>query len=262
MTTLSIIEIEHTIPMLKSPRTIRIYRPTELSAEEALPVIYMHDGQNVFSGETASFGKGWEVHHALHAVKLHAMIVAIDSPDDGMDRYDEYAPWTDEALLMRTAYPSHRTTIGGNGKLYMDWIVHELKPHIDTHYATIPTDTTMIGSSMGGVISLYGLFAYPEIITRVAALSTAGWANFSSLLEFIERSPRLSEQHRCYMDVGTKEVSGPMTENDYLHTNDVLAKAVQKKVDSATYTVIPNAVHHETEWAKRMPDILRFLFSS
>ena len=68
MTTLSIIEIEHTIPMLKSPRTIRIYRPTELSAEEALPVIYMHDGQNVFSGETASFGKGWEVHHALHAV--------------------------------------------------------------------------------------------------------------------------------------------------------------------------------------------------
>ena len=63
------------------------------------------------------------------------------------------------------------------------------------------------------------------------------------------------------MDVGTKEVSGPMTENDYLHTNEVLAKAVQKKVQHAAYEVIPGAVHHETEWAKRMPDILRFLFS-
>ena len=258
---MSITEIELSLPMNQQRRTLRIYRPPEVATDVALPVIYMHDGQNVFSGASASFGKGWDVHLALHEVGLQAMIVAIDSPDDPMDRYDEYAPWTDDALLMRTAYPSHRTTIGGNGKAYMEWIIYDLKPYIDSHYATIPTDTTMIGSSMGGVISLYGLFAYPEVITRAAALSTAGWANFSSLLEFIERSLPLSDAHRCYMDIGTKEVSGPMTEEDYLHTNEVISAAVRQKVEQMQYTVIEDGIHHETAWAKRMPDVLRFLFS-
>ncbi|WP_214729061.1 alpha/beta hydrolase-fold protein [Exiguobacterium sp. s168] len=259
---MSITEIEMTLPTSQAHRTIRIHRPPHLDPSEALPVIYMHDGQNVFSGETASFGKGWEIHLALQKTQIPAMVVAIDSPEDAMDRYDDYAPWSDEALLMRTAYPSHRSSIGGNGKVYMDWIIRELKPYIDANYATRPDDTTMIGSSMGGVISLYGLFAYPEVITRVAALSTAGWANFSSLLEFIERSPSLSATHRCYMDVGTKEVSGPMTETDYLHTNDVLARAVEQKLTQSRYTIIPEAIHHETAWAERLPDILRYLFPS
>jgi len=258
---MSITELHLHVPSEQKERIVRVFRPTDVDDARPLPVIYMHDGQNVFSGETASFGTGWEVHRALHRIGLDAMVVAIDSPDDPLDRYDEYAPWSDGALVMRTAYPSQRKSVGGKGGAYAKWLIEELKPLIDARYATFPDDTTMIGSSMGGVISLYTLFTYPDKVQRVAALSTAGWANFASLLRLIEDSPPLSRFHRCYMDVGTKEVSGPMNENDYLHTNEIISKAVAKKVSQFEYRIVPEAIHHETAWAERLPDVLRYLFA-
>lgn len=239
-------------------RIVRVFRPDWVNADTPLPVLYMHDGQNVFSGSTATYGEGWEIDRCIDTLQLPLMVVAIASAPNWLDRYDEYSYEEDEMIYRRIGpeLAKTRPTLGGQGRLYTDWLMNDLKPRIDKEYATDPEDVGVMGSSMGGVISLYMMATYPSI-KRVGSLSTAAWANLDPLIQAIQQT---DISGKLYMDIGTNEESGPITAKDYLFTNAKLIEAIAKKGIAFRYEVEPDAIHHESAWRRRLPHALRYLY--
>ena len=244
----------------KQKRIVRIYRPDSFSADTPLAVLYMHDGQNVFGGQTATFGEGWEIDRLIEQVGYPLMVVAISSAPDWLDRYDEYSFFEDETLQKRIGPELAKTRphLGGKGQAYATWLMEELKPWVDAHYATIPEDVGIMGSSMGGVISLYMMATYPSI-RRVGALSTAVWSNQDGLIRTCQS---YQGDARVYMDIGTNETSGPITPEDYLTSNAALVSTLARNVSAFRFEIEPGALHNEVAWRKRLPNALHFLYGN
>jgi alpha-glucosidase len=155
------------IPQLDRKRTIRLYLPPNYSSGELFPVIYMHDGQNLFDNAT-SFAGEWKVDEILDSLYTYrgfsAIVVGIYN--DEKERINEYSPWKNDSL-----------GIGGDGDKYVKFIVNTLKPFIDRHYRTLSgrENTAIMGSSMGGLISLYAALEYPEVFGNAAIFSPSLW---------------------------------------------------------------------------------------
>lgn len=137
-----------------------------------LPVLYMHDGQNVFEASTANFGVEWAVDEALTRMKRRAIVVGSWSTKL---RGREYLPAKVAALLPEDTRQRVEAVHGGPSlaDAYLRFLVEELKPFIDKTYRTLPdaAHTSIMGSSMGGLISLYALAEYPQVFGQAAALS-------------------------------------------------------------------------------------------
>ncbi|WP_024371714.1 alpha/beta hydrolase [Exiguobacterium sp. ZOR0005] len=236
-------------------RIISIYRPDFVTAQHPLPVLYMHDGQNVFDSKTKS---SWGIDRHIEDLHLPLMVVAVSSPPDWLDRYDDYSFYEDDMLYRRIGpeLAKTRPTLGGRGRLYTDWLMHELKPWVDARYATDPDDVGVMGSSMGGVISLYMMATYPSI-RRVGSLSTAAWSNLDPLVRELTQADLSA---RLYLDIGTNETSGPITPEDYLYTNAKLVEALARTGIAFRYEVEPDATHHESAWRRRLPNALAYLY--
>ena len=156
---------------------IRIYLPTgyELSSQR-YPVVYMHDAQNLYELESAAYGMIWDVKTFLDGLwavdsEQAYIVVGIDNAE-GYERLDEYSPWINTKLkdTMDRFQGSYRD-FGGQGEAYGAYIVDTLKPYIDANYRTKSDreSTSIIGSSMGGVISLYIGITYPHIFSKIGA---------------------------------------------------------------------------------------------
>jgi predicted alpha/beta superfamily hydrolase len=163
----SILDTAFAIPELGRARRVWIYLPPDYaSSGKTYPVLYMHDGQNVFDAATAYAGE-WGVDEALDS--LHAagdpgvIVVAVDN--GGELRMREYSPWV---------HPQHG---GGEGDEYADFLARTLKPWIDRHYRTRPgpESTGIMGSSMGGLISLHAALRHPGVFGRVGVFSPSLW---------------------------------------------------------------------------------------
>ncbi|HNQ27702.1 MAG TPA: alpha/beta hydrolase-fold protein, partial [Aquaticitalea sp.] len=142
------------MPQLNRNRKIWIYLPLDyFTTTKTYPVLYMQDGQNLFDAAT-SFAGEWEVDETLNQLYSEgdygAIVVGIDN--GGGERLNEYSPWNN---------PSYG---GGQGDLYMDFMVETLKPYIDANFRTKPQPqyNALIGSSMGALISTYGSVKFPE----------------------------------------------------------------------------------------------------
>ena len=132
-----------TVEIRGEPRIIRVYLPNDLN--KRYPVLYMHDGHNLFDIE-ASYGKAvWDVHTTLDAIETqyqkNIIVVGIDCHPQ--KRCTEYSPWE------RKNNPLVKDDLGGGGEEYVNWIVTTLKPLIDERYPTLPDETSLAGSSMG-----------------------------------------------------------------------------------------------------------------
>jgi predicted alpha/beta superfamily hydrolase len=191
------------ITPLNRERTIRVFLPKSYheNLDKTYPVLYMHDGQNLYRDEDASYGISWGISDYLDESGLELIVVGIDCAE-GLQRLDEYGPW--KTTAMDDMLTEERKSIGGEGKEYIDFLVYELKPLIDRKYRTNPEETSMAGSSMGGLISTYAACVYPSIFKRVASVSSAYWFNQEELEELIKISD-LSDLERFYLDIGTKE---------------------------------------------------------
>lgn len=254
-------------PQLDNTRDILVYLPPDYDATadpddpdggQRYPVIYMHDGQNLFDAAT-SFAGEWgvdETLEALHDEGLAAIVVGIPNLDGEVTgaRLDEYSPYRD---------PNFER--GGRGNSYLAFICDTLKPLIDADFRTLPqrAHTGIMGSSMGGLISLYGFFSRPMVFGFAGVMSPAFWFANGSVFEPI-RAARFTPD-RIYMDVGTAEESpahaaGP---NEYLELahamRDLLIQKGYRLGRELVYVEDEGAVHHESAWARRLPDALRFL---
>jgi predicted alpha/beta superfamily hydrolase len=182
---------------LKRTRRITIYLPPGYdTSKKKYPVLYMHDGQNLFDQARANAGE-WGVDEALDTLSATTggcIVVGIDH--GGSKRLQEYNPYNFEK------------TGTGEGKLYAQFLVKTLKPYIDRRYRTLSNkaNTFIAGSSMGGLISLYTVLKYPNIFSGAGIFSPAFWTAPGLAADIKKMGRRL--RTKLYFYAGDKESTG------------------------------------------------------
>jgi predicted alpha/beta superfamily hydrolase len=159
----TIIDTAFAITQLNRTRRIWVYLPKGYkTSRKKYPVLYMHDGQNLFDKAT-SFAGEWGIDEAMDSIKNACIVVGIDN--GGVKRMNEYNP-------------NNTKQFGkGEGKAYLAFIVNNLKPFIDKKYRTLADKqhTYMAGSSMGGLISFYAGLYYPQVFGALGVFSPSFW---------------------------------------------------------------------------------------
>ncbi len=232
-----IIETSFSIPQLKRTRRIWIYLPPGYaSGAKRYPVIYMHDGQNLFNEATAFSGE-WAVDEALDSLKKHCIVVGIDN--GGLKRMNEYNPYDNERFGK------------GEGKQYIAFIVKTLKLYIDKKYRTLKDkkNTVIAGSSMGGLISMYAAVAYPNVFGAAGVFSPSFWIA-PKLKDDINKmvKPSTHRQSRIYFYAGEQE-SKEMV-RDALYLFEVMRMKAGCKME---VHINPEGQHNEATWRQEFP---------
>lgn len=237
------------MPQLGRTRRIWLYLPPDYpSSENSYPVLYMHDGQNLFDDSTSYLGE-WHVDETLNTLYEQGfrvpIVVGIENGGDY--RIDEYTPWP------------HMLYGGGDGDLYMDFIVETLKPYVDQNYRTLSGReyTGIMGSSLGGLISHYGALKYQDVFSKAGIYSPSYWFS-DSVYSFTNATGR-QDAMRLYLMCGGAEGQG--TINDMMDMQDTLLQ-VGFTEDEISLTVIPGGEHNETLWSEDFGYAYKWLFAS
>ncbi len=237
--------------LLGNTRGVWVYLPpTSLeNPTYRAPVLYMHDGQNLFDPAAAFGGVTWQVPETLDAAAQDASIleVIVVGPENaGAARLDEYTP---------TADPSYG---GGKGELYLRMLVEELKPKVDAELKTRPErdSTYLMGSSLGGLITGWAGVTHSDVFGRIGVVSPSTWWDGRVLLTKVATTAAAPRRPtRVYLDCGDQ--------NDGLADTQDLAKAYRAlgyaDDKDFLFVVQAGAAHNETYWAQRLPRALRFL---
>jgi predicted alpha/beta superfamily hydrolase len=222
---------------LHRTRKIWLYLPKDYAgSNKKYPVLYMHDGQNLFDNAT-SFSGEWGVDEALDSMKNAVIIAGIDN--GGPKRMVEYNPDDNEKFGK------------GEGKEYLAFIVKELKPYIDKSYRTLPDKqhTYIAGSSMGGLISFYAGIYYPETFGAMGVFSPSFWINppiKEEVKQLVSKKKNHTQQYFFYM--GGKE-GGPM-----LPDMQAMVEEMKQLADPAMKVEINgDGKHNEADWRKVFP---------
>ena len=242
-----------TIPQLtgEEERRLYVYLPKSYptNRRRRYPVLYMFDGHNLFFDSDASFGKSWGLKKYLERARTELIVVAVEcnhNPDNG--RLKEYSPFS---------FEKDGEIIEGLGQVTMEWMVNELKPFIDQNIRTLPgRETTFIGgSSMGGLMSLYGVIEYNHIFSRAAALSPSVWVSPEEVFEMIEYAD-LDPNTVIYTDYGSEEFRNHegMEELFQATVNCLLDRHI-----FVTGRVVPYGNHSEANWEKQLPFMINTL---
>ena len=236
-----------TIPKLSGDKTRRayIYLPQsyDKSKDKRYPVMYMFDGHNVFFDSDATYGKSWGMNKFMTESKKELIIVAVECNHEGNKRIVEYSPFTYENAAFGK--------IKGKGKAYMKWLITELKPYIDANYRTMPDrlNTIIAGSSMGGLMALYGVCVFNHVFQRAACLSPSLWVSSGKVLEMVARAP-IKNDTCIYMDYGSEEMFNHAANGEALLSTTHLL--LTKRVNLAL-RVVPGGNHSEASWEKQIP---------
>ncbi|HEY8599168.1 MAG TPA: glycogen debranching protein GlgX [Thermomicrobiales bacterium] len=232
---------------LGNVRDLKVYLPPSYAeGDRRYPVIYMHDGQNLFDRATA-FNEEWHVDETMEALAaegIEAIIVGI--PNMGPERLDEYSPFIDER---------HG---GGRGEDYLAFITGTLKPYVDASFRTLPDaeHTGMLGSSMGGLISLYAFFRYDDVFGFAGAMSPSLWFAEGAIFSFIAEADRTTG--RLYFDTGTAHGDTALADTHRLR--DLLTEKGFAG-DQLRYIEDEGAGHNEAAWGARFADTVKFLLA-
>lgn len=235
-----------------SQRDLIVYVPPGYDdVDRRYPVLYMQDGQNLFTPDTAFNGQEWRMRStadALIAAGEMEPLIIVGIYNSGDSRIDEYTHSRDR-----------RTGRGGKAAEYGRLLVDELKPFIDESYRTCngPRHTGLGGSSLGGLVSLVLGLRYPEVFGKLAVMSPSVWWDRRSILRMV-RSIDVQRHARIWMDVGTEE--GRRTTEDARLLRDALADKGWREGADLAYLEVPGAAHNEQAWADRVAPMLNFLF--
>ncbi|MCC3153489.1 alpha/beta hydrolase-fold protein [Hymenobacter sp. BT770] len=245
------------IPQLGRQRRVWVYLPADYAQKpsQRYPVLYMHDGQNVFDDAT-SFGGEWGVDETLDKLRAAgqdatgAIVVAVDNGDQF--RSDEYIPWPSAALKDQP----HQ---GGQGDPYVDFLAQTLKPYVDSHYRTQPdaAHTGVAGSSLGGLISVYAALKYPKVFGEVGVFSPAFWVCNDSLLAYA-KTHKAASTARFYFVCGPKE-SETMLPLMKAWRDELRAQGVPAA--NLAFSAPADGQHREWFWRREFPAAYKFMFS-
>ena len=249
------------------PRNVDIWLPPNYheGGTDQFPVLYMHDGQNLFDPKTSFIGVDWGVHEAMFRLigedKVRGTIVV--GIWNTANRFQEYLPnklfeiSSETATKVKIDNKSYTQPLSDH---YLRFVIDELKPFVDQNYQTMAgrSDTFMMGSSMGGLVSLYALCEYPGVFGGIGCLSTHWPAVDGVLIGYLERTLPKPGDHKVYFDYGTR-------------TLDVSYERYQRQVDNVVKTIgyikgkdwitqkFEGAEHSERSWRDRVHIPLTFL---
>jgi predicted alpha/beta superfamily hydrolase len=233
-------------PQLDNERDLLISLPSRYAGwDRRYPVIYMHDGQNLFD-PAMSFSGSWNVDIAMAELSLGGLeAIVVGIPNMGHQRLSEYSPF------------DHAEFGVGRGDLYLEFLIKTVKPLIDERYMTLTdrADTGIVGSSMGGLISLYAFFRHPEVFGFAGVLSPSLWLTEDATFDFIERAPFFPG--RLYLDVGTRE--GERHVLSAQRMRDLLEAKGYRQGHDLLWVEDEKGHHHEAAWARRFQMALPFL---
>lgn len=246
---------------LGNARDLFVYLPPSYKAgTRRYPVMYMHDGQNLFD-HALSYAGEWQVDETMEALSeegIEAIIVGV--PNAGVQRLEEYTPFRDA-----------RGT-GGHGAKYVDFLADTVKPLIDRDFRTLPSReyTGVLGSSLGGLISMFAFFHRPEVFGFAGMMSPSFWFAQEAIFPYVQRQPFVPG--RLYIDAGTAEDMNPQRRSlrrsligncasNVRRMRSLLLEKGYRAGEDLVVVEEPGGVHHESAWARRLPDALRFLLA-
>ncbi|MDR3740513.1 MAG: alpha/beta hydrolase-fold protein [Terracidiphilus sp.] len=240
---------------LPDERDLIVYLPPGYDDEptRSYPVLYMHDGQNLFDPRTSFIpGRTWQMMEhadaAIHAGEVEPLVI-VGIYNTGDRRLAEYT------------FVREPERGGGEADHYGLMLTRELLPFIAERYR-VRTDrisTGLGGSSLGGLVTLFLGLRHPQHFGKLAVLSPSVWWNHKSILGFVnEHAPQVWERPSLWLDVGDKE--GART----VHDTEQLARRLRANGwcpgDTLHFERIHGGTHDEASWAARVRPMLRFLF--
>jgi predicted alpha/beta superfamily hydrolase len=238
--------------ILGNSRDVVVYLPPgyDERSEQRYPVLYMHDGQNLFDPQRAFGGQHWRLQEAADKAiggrTAEAMIiVAVDHA--GVGRADEYTPTFD---------PDKKA--GGKAAEHARMLVEELKPVIDAGFRTRPepASTAIGGSSLGGLDSLYLALHHSDVFGGAAVMSPSVWWNGRAILKHVDEWSA-PNRPRIWLDIGGREGAEALGDARLLR-NRLMAQGWGG--DHFEYYEEKKADHSERAWAARAQKPLEFLF--
>ena len=250
------------------PRHLDIWLPPGYHADESerYPVIYMHDGQNLFDPNATDYGD-WGVDEAMTRLiesgeARPAIIVGVwNTPK----RFEEYMPQkVIEGDFVETGVegydPIPSDTVFSDR--YLKFLVEELKPYIDQNYRTLtgPENTFSMGSSMGGLISAYAVTEYPDVFGGAGCVSTHWPIENGAMIDYLAQNLPEAGAHRLYFDHGTEALDALYEPFQNRVDNVMRAKGYREDIDWMTRK-FEGEPHNEVAWRGRVHIPLRFLLS-
>ena len=229
------------VRVLRGERDLYVYLPPSHGGGRRFPVLVMQDGLNLFD-EPISHAGEWQVDETLEALAAEGLEAIVVGVPHGADRGLEYA--------------------GAGAEAYLRYLVETVLPLVRDAFDTDDRReaTGVAGSSLGGVISLHGLYAHPQTFGFAGVFSPAFFFDDGRMFELVERtSPPPS---RIYIDVGDEESDDPDTRAKYVDGFERMTALLREQgySDRDLRAVLEvGGIHNETAWARRLPDALRFL---
>ena len=248
-------------PHLQNTRNLVVYLPPSYAAADTrhYPVLYMQDGQNLFDQST-SFSREWRVDETMQRLSLEGIEAIVVGVANSAQRLAEYSPFPDDY---------HGP---GRGDLYLAFLADTVKPMIDRDFRILPgrENTGIMGSSMGGLISLYAFFRCSHLFGFAGVMSPSLWYGSGAIFPFVKRAEYASG--RIYLDVGTREHGGSSKKKEARRRSRryyasvrrlkrLLVKKGYRPVRDLLTVEAQWAGHNEPAWARRLPDALRFLLA-
>ena len=230
-------------PQLGNRRDLYAYLPPSHGDGRPFPVVYMHDGLNLFDEATSNSGE-WQVDETMERLAGEGLEAVVVGVPHGPDRREEYA--------------------GAGAEAYLSFLVDTVRPLVEAAFDADGSREArgIAGSSLGGVISLQGLLAHPDVFGFAGVFSPAFWWNDDRLFELVERTP--PPPARIYLDVGDDEDPDERIRASYVDGFERMSALLREKGygDHSLLTVLERGgKHHETVWARRLPDAFRFLLA-
>jgi len=259
--TLGVLDSQHIMP-----RQVDVWLPESYSvqSDRSYPVVYMHDGQNLFQDELSFIGVSWGMDIAMTKVARGnegrtAIVVAIWNTPLRVSEYMPQKPLEKSPELLKAFSREEGTPCSD---AYLAFLTRELIPLINQRYRTIKdaADTFIAGSSMGGLLSLYAVCEFPQFFGGAACLSTAWPVAQGVVVNDLEQRLPPPGRHRFYFDLGTEGL-------------DATYPAYQKRVDSTlgscgyvkgrdwTTVLFEGDEHSERAWRKRVHIPMTFLLA-
>jgi metallo-beta-lactamase class B len=230
------------MPQLQRTRRIWVYLPEEyFSTKKRFPVMYMHDGQNLFDARTAAFGE-WGVDEMMDSLRTSHQCIIVGIDHGERFRLIEYNPFDSRFGK-------------GEGDAYVDFIVQTLKPYIDSLYKTRPgrESTFISGSSMGGLISFYAVLKYPMVFGGAGIFSPSFWIAPSLINEIEKRKSAV--QPALYFVCGEQESNTMVADVKKIYNE--LQRNQYKKL---FLKIVPQGRHQEQFWQQEMYECYRWLY--
>ena len=239
------------MPQLNRNRKIWIYLPPDYqTSTKTYPVIYMQDGQNLFDNAT-SFSGEWQIDETLNNLfsqgDYGAIVVGIEN--GGSNRINEYTPWNN---------PQYG---GGEGDQYMQFIAETLKPYVDSNYRTKSGAeyNSLIGSSLGALISNYGAVKYSGVFSKIGSFSPAYWIVRDQFNNYIQSSTADLSNMRIYFVAGSNESSTMASDIETVKNN------LQAKGLKSTNTLVKldsYGQHNENYWKGEFAAAYKWIFQN